>query len=129
MASRAPRAPAQPVAQLKPRDVIDALPPNVRKLYRQRWCTPIQACHLLGLSTKTGRNGAEQPGGAFYARAEAYRQRIAEVRRRPHDLAELYPLADGKGGWLEIPNSKAGAIRVDTTLLVPMLYPQVNFPW
>ena len=98
MAAPLPSAPAVPVVEVAPRNVLDTLPPGVRALYLKGKCSPVEACRFLGIAVKRDkRSGVDVAGGAFYPRAQAYRERIAVVKAKPYKLSELYPRPDGRG--------------------------------
>jgi len=131
-----PTAPAVEIAVRK-QSGLRSLPPDVLWLYTRGHCGLAEAARFLGLSVKA--NG--EPGSTAYSRAERYRKRVdgvmfetlvvhgEEIRRpRPYELWQLYPRMK-HGEWLEIPNTKAGIITVDSWLLVPMRYPAVPWPF
>ena len=94
---------------------------------------PRHAAAMLGRSHCSLQEAADFLGikqGCAYRMAEVYRRRVGPLicGRKPYALSALLPLMTD-GEWTEIPNSKAGPIRVRTDLLVPMRFPEAGWPW
>ena len=105
------------------------LPAEAAALLQRGHCSLGEAARFLGLAVKPDGTG----GSTAHAQAQRYRERVQGVmfdgkgRPRPYDPKELIPRMV-RGCWVEIPNSKSGVIRVDTTLLVPMVVPSLGWP-
>jgi hypothetical protein len=116
-----PTEPAVEVAVSR-QDVL--LPGPVRELLMRGECSLADAARFLGLSVKPDGT----PGSTAYAMAERYRRRVMPViSKPPYDTKVLIPRTRG-GAWVEIPNVKAGVIRVRTNLLVPMIWAELGWP-
>jgi hypothetical protein len=107
-------------------DPLSTIPPEVRELYRQEWCSALTASDVLGYRRKFA-NGHEEASGAVTRMCARYRDRMdartlhtmEEARPRPNELvARKGTLETGGHGWL-----------VHTGWLISRMYPQVPQPW
>ena len=114
----------------RPANPLAALPPDARALYERRSCTLVEAVEFLGtMQPKRDATGkATDAGGAAYARAKRYIERVAPIKAKPvFDMNKLLPeMVNGE--FVEIPCVKCGHYVVDTHMLVNMRFPQVS-PW
>ena len=111
-------------------DALDSLPADARELYERRSCSLLEAVEFLGtMQPKRDATGkATDAGGAAYARAKRYIERVGPIKAKPpYDLNLLLPRLV-RGGVVEIPCVKCGHYVVDTHMLVNMRFPQVS-PW
>ena len=111
-------------------DPLDTLPPEARDLYQRRSCSLLEAVEFLGtLQPKRDQYGhIVDAGGAAYARAKRYIERVAPIKAKPpYDPNLLLPRMVG-GDFVEIPCMKCGHYACDTHMVVWMKYPTVS-PW
>lgn len=126
MSAAVPSAPAVEIAVSR-QNVV--LPAEAAQLLQRGHCSLSEAARFLGLAVKPDGTA----GSTAHVQAQRYRERVQRLmfdqagNPRPYDPRELIPRMV-RGAWTEIPNSKSGVIRVDTQLLVPMVYPAVGWP-
>lgn len=111
--------PTQPLVACMPRTGNIGLPDSARRMLERHICDLQEAAVFLGIKRAKA-----------YDMAKAYRERTGPIitGRRPYNVRLLLPsMVDGS--WVEIPNSKQGAIVVRTDLLVPMIFPEAGWPF
>jgi len=127
MSTPLPSTPAVEVVVSR-QDVL--LPAAAAELLRRGTCSIPEAGEFLGFAAKADGSASS----AVYGMADRYRRRTQALmfdergNPRPYDPRDLIPRMRN-GRWTEVPNSGTGHVyRVDTRLLVPMVFKELGWP-
>jgi len=97
------------------------IPPDAARLLERGRISFPEALAFLGIGRTLG-----------YPMGKRYLRRVAKATARvAFDLEELEPRRDPKtGAWREVPCYQIGGkFMARADLIVPMLYPEVGWPW